>query len=83
MAERETLQLQRKTVSLWSFVNSPDVIQSFMNPLYEPNATVIWPSVAPPSVVSNLFLVPSLNGNKECFSEFCLRFFGQDFISGG
>jgi myotubularin-related protein 9 len=41
-----------KTVSLWSHINRPDVIQSFMNPIYEPNPQVIWPSVHPISLVS-------------------------------
>ena len=35
-----------------SFFNRPEVLSQFMNPLYEPNNTVLWPSVAPQSLVS-------------------------------
>jgi len=54
MSEREEQQLTTKTVSLWSHINRPEVIHTFMNPVYEPNSKVIWPSVAPVSLVSNL-----------------------------
>lgn len=51
-AERLQMQLSVKTVSLWSHLNRPEVLRSFLNPLYEPNNRVIWPSVAPMSLVS-------------------------------
>ena len=41
------------TVSLWSYINQPDVLPNYLNCLYDPNAKVIWPSVAPISLVSN------------------------------
>lgn len=49
--DRKMLHLAEKTVSLWSYINRPEVIQSYLNPLYDPNAKVIWPSVAPMSLV--------------------------------
>ena len=48
------MQLSLKTVSLWSHLNRPEVLRSFLNPLYEPNNRVIWPSVAPMSLVRPL-----------------------------
>ncbi|XP_046643295.1 myotubularin-related protein 9-like [Daphnia pulicaria] len=48
--DRYQMQLSSKTVSLWSHLNRPEVLRSFLNPLYEPNNRVIWPSVAPMSV---------------------------------
>ena len=39
-------------MSLWSHVNRPEVIASFLNCMYEPNLGIIWPSVAPVSLVS-------------------------------
>ncbi len=41
-----------KTVSLWSYFNRPEILRTFLNPFYEPNITVLWPSVAPQSIVS-------------------------------
>lgn len=48
--ERETIKLHAKTTSLWSYLNRPDVLKSLLNPMYEPNQGVIWPSVAPISL---------------------------------
>lgn len=48
--EREALKLHKKTTSLWSYLNRPDVLKSLLNPIYEPNQSVIWPSVAPISI---------------------------------
>ncbi|CAL8144055.1 unnamed protein product [Orchesella dallaii] len=58
VCEREELDLKNKTVSLWSHVNRPEVLTSYMNPVYEPNSKVIWPSVAPVSLTlwSGMFL---------------------------
>ncbi|XP_046393459.1 myotubularin-related protein 9 [Ischnura elegans] len=63
-AERIKLQLSRRTVSLWSHLNRPEVLQSLLNPMYEPNNRVIWPSVAPMSLAlwSELFLRWSVGG---------------------
>uniref|UniRef100_A0A6I8SG92 Myotubularin-related protein 9 n=1 Tax=Xenopus tropicalis TaxID=8364 RepID=A0A6I8SG92_XENTR len=44
------LKLSQKTLSLWSWVNQPSEINKFLNPLYEANGLVIWPSVAPQSL---------------------------------
>ncbi|XP_063903027.1 myotubularin-related protein 9 [Zophobas morio] len=57
-AEREIMKLSKKTTSLWSYLNRPDVLTSLLNPMYEPNKTAIWPSVAPVSIVlwSGLYL---------------------------
>ncbi|XP_062128107.1 myotubularin-related protein 9 [Drosophila sulfurigaster albostrigata] len=48
--ERHELQVHTRTTSLWSYLNRPDVLQTLLNPLYEPNSAVIWPSVAPISL---------------------------------
>lgn len=48
--ERESIKLHAKTTSLWSYLNRPDVLKSLLNPTYDPNPGVIWPSVAPISL---------------------------------
>ncbi|KAK6644545.1 hypothetical protein RUM43_000812 [Polyplax serrata] len=57
-ADRERLKLSEKTTSLWSYLNRPEVLQAYLNLMYEPNNSVIWPSVAPVSLGlwSELFL---------------------------
>nr|CAD7413434.1 unnamed protein product [Timema poppensis] len=57
-SDRTSLKLAQQTVSLWSHLNRPEVLQSFLNPMYDPNNKVIWPSVAPMSLTlwSELFL---------------------------
>lgn len=57
-ADRESMKLSKKTTSLWSYLNRPDVLTALLNPMYEPNKAVIWPSVAPVSLVlwSGLYL---------------------------
>jgi myotubularin-related protein 9 len=42
----------KKTVSLWSYFNRPEILRGFLNPFYEPNINVLWPSVAAQSIVS-------------------------------
>lgn len=57
-SERMELMAFNKTTSLWSHLNRPDVMTSLLNPAYEPNQSIIWPSVAPLSLVlwSDLYL---------------------------
>ncbi|XP_026050888.1 myotubularin-related protein 9-like [Carassius auratus] len=71
VAERVKLQLSQKTVSLWSWVNRPQELQRFLNPLYEPNNLVIWPSVAPQSLLlwEGVFL--RWNRSTKCLDEAC------------
>lgn len=40
-----------RTTSLWSYLNRPDILTSVLNPIYEPNKSPIWPSVAPVSLI--------------------------------
>ncbi|XP_038052242.1 myotubularin-related protein 9-like isoform X2 [Patiria miniata] len=56
--ERQMLKLSEKTQSLWTYVNRPQILEVYINPLYQPNSSVIWPSVAPQSLMlwSTLFL---------------------------
>lgn len=56
--ERMELMAFNKTTSLWSHLNRPDVMTSLLNPAYEPNSKIIWPSVAPLTLVlwSELYL---------------------------
>lgn len=48
--EREEYALSSKTTSLWSYINKPDVLQKYLNPVYRPRDEAIWPSVAPQSI---------------------------------
>jgi len=48
--EMDQLGFAQKTTSLWSYTNRPEVLEECMNPVYEPNEKVIWPSVAPQSL---------------------------------
>lgn len=50
--EKAKFRVKKATVSLWSYVNHPDLLSTFLNPLYEPYDSVLWPSVAPQSIVS-------------------------------
>ncbi|CAH1133961.1 unnamed protein product [Ceutorhynchus assimilis] len=56
--ERREMKLAENTTSFWSYLNRPDVITNFLNPMYEPNKAAIWPSIAPVSLVlwSDLYL---------------------------
>lgn len=48
--DRHIHNVKKNTISLWSYLNRPDILKTFLNPLYEPNSNVIWPSVAPISL---------------------------------
>nr|XP_054761888.1 myotubularin-related protein 9-like isoform X2 [Lytechinus pictus] len=56
--ERRMARVSEKTVSLWTYINRPQILQTFFNPLYQPNQQVIWPSVAPQSLAlwSSLYM---------------------------
>ncbi|CAG9864397.1 unnamed protein product [Phyllotreta striolata] len=49
--ERSLIELPKRTTSLWSYLNRPDVLTRLLNPAYEPNKSPVWPSVAPVSIV--------------------------------
>lgn len=49
--ERVELKVRERTTSLWNHINRPQIIDSLLNPMYVPNAAIIWPSVAPLSIV--------------------------------
>ncbi|XP_055636872.1 myotubularin-related protein 9 isoform X2 [Toxorhynchites rutilus septentrionalis] len=49
--ERVELKVRERTISLWSHINRPQVIDTLLNPMYIPNVAVIWPSVAPLSII--------------------------------
>ena len=49
--ERNLMGVKEHTVSLWSYLNRPEILSNYLNCLYEPNSKVIWPSVAPVSLV--------------------------------
>lgn len=65
--QQKEYNFKLKTVSLWSFINLPSNIENFINPTYEPNNRVIWPSVAPQSIViwERLFYRWTLNQSIE------------------
>ena len=48
---RSQLEVPKKTISLWSYINRPEVLKDYLNSTYEPNPCVIWPAVAPQSIV--------------------------------
>lgn len=49
--DRYDWKLAETTVSLWSMLNRTDVLLTYLNPMYEPNNNVIWPTVAPQSII--------------------------------
>ncbi|GFU50483.1 myotubularin-related protein 9 [Nephila pilipes] len=49
--DRNDWKLSEMTVSLWSMLNRTDVLLTYLNPMYEPNNNVIWPTVAPQSII--------------------------------
>lgn len=61
--ERTEYKLRERAVSLWSYLNRPETIQNYINPLYDPNPSVIWPSVAPQSLTlwNGLYLRGQVN----------------------
>ena len=70
--QQREYNFKTRTVSLWSFINLPSNIESYINPTYEPNNRVIWPSVAPQSIViwERLFYRWTLNqSTKEPLHE--------------
>ncbi|XP_054167367.1 myotubularin-related protein 9-like [Oppia nitens] len=72
--DRKEMNFSKKTVSLWSYVNKPEILQDFLNPSYEPNNAVIWPSVAPQSLElwSGLYLrwVVDQTANEKACNRF-------------
>lgn len=48
--ERNNMKLSKTTVSLWSHINQPHLLTEYLNPMYEPNSKVTWPTVAPQSL---------------------------------
>lgn len=65
--EREEFSFASKTTSLWSYINKPDTLKNYLNPVYEPNDRAIWPSVAPQSIVlwENVFLRWTTDGSAK------------------
>lgn len=49
--ERQAAKLKSKTISLWSHLNQADILKPLLNPMYEANSSVLWPSVASQSLV--------------------------------
>ncbi|CAI4231050.1 unnamed protein product [Auanema sp. JU1783] len=45
--EKAQKKIKERTVSLWSYINNPEVCRTFMNIDYHPNKGVIWPSILP------------------------------------
>ncbi len=58
--ERKMLKVEELTVSLWAYINRPEILSQFINCAYEPNKTTIWPSVAPVSLV----IIQNFNTNN-------------------
>lgn len=48
--ERCLCKVREQTHSLWGYLNNFAVRQNLLNPVYEENPLVIWPSVAPQSL---------------------------------
>ncbi|KAG8036788.1 hypothetical protein G9C98_004110 [Cotesia typhae] len=49
-SDRVSLRLAERTTSIWTYINRSESLEKWMNPLYEPNLGIIWPSVAPISI---------------------------------
>ncbi|XP_057337860.1 myotubularin-related protein 9 [Microplitis mediator] len=49
-SDRISLRLAERTTSIWAYINKSESLEKWLNPLYEPNPGVIWPSVAPISI---------------------------------
>ncbi|VDP46471.1 unnamed protein product [Soboliphyme baturini] len=49
--EKKENNVKQKTVSIWSYLNHPDILYRYINPYYQPNNEVLWPSVAPQSIL--------------------------------
>lgn len=76
---RKSINLTKKTTSLWSWVNRPENIFKHLNPSYEPNSCVIWPSVAPQSIVrTEIYIFPI-----ESHISFLFRSYGKACTSDG
>jgi hypothetical protein len=48
--DRENLFVSTRTASLWSYVNYSENLKKYVNPLYEKNMAVLWPSIYPHSI---------------------------------
>uniref|UniRef100_A0A4W5R7R4 Myotubularin related protein 9 n=1 Tax=Hucho hucho TaxID=62062 RepID=A0A4W5R7R4_9TELE len=83
-SERSKLNLSQKTVSLWSWVNRPQEVERLSNPLYEANCLVIWPSVAPQSLLlwEGKNLAPFLTPDPKCsaHSQVSVQFSGDSRV---
>ena len=68
--QRNELDLSRSTFSVWTHFASSSVTQQITNPIYESHSSVLWPSVAPQSIVlwSGLFL--RWEGGPEPLTDF-------------
>ncbi|CAD6185600.1 unnamed protein product [Caenorhabditis auriculariae] len=44
-------EVKKRTVSLWSYIHHPETLRQFINPLYDPRPKVLWPTVAPQSIL--------------------------------
>lgn len=53
--EKIRYRVKEATVSLWSYINHPDILKTFINSLYEPYDSIMWPSVASQSIVKKFF----------------------------
>jgi hypothetical protein len=60
----------KRTVSLWSYFNRPEILLTFLNPFYEPNVHVLWPSVAAQSIVSRLLCLFDIRIKMKCDYRF-------------
>lgn len=56
-ADKAKSNVKNKTVSLWSYVNHPEVLSMFVSASYQPYLSVLWPSVAPQSIVNFIFFL--------------------------
>jgi myotubularin-related protein 9 len=56
--QRNVLNVSARSVSLWTYLAVPDVASKLINPIYERHSSVLWPSVAPQSIIlwSGLYL---------------------------
>ncbi len=67
--DREILFVSTRTASIWSYVNYPKNLKKFINPLYQKNMAVIWPSLYPQSMSLWTGLFLRHQRNEEPFIE--------------
>lgn len=71
-ADKAKYNVKNNTVSLWSYVNHPEVLSTFVSACYQPYISVLWPSVAPQSIVIYFLNVSKLSSYFSHYGSVCI-----------